>query len=269
MVLMVLNFGQRLLDLRGVAVGAADLVGGHRAHDLAGEEVDPGRAAGPGGAGGGDDHDVVRLDQALVQQGREREDGRGGVAAGGGDGAGGLDLLARAGEFGQAVGPAAGVRDVLAVELVPLILVAEAEVGRQVDDLRVRQLVREFGRLAVREGHEDELGVFERVGVGDVEVLAVVARVTGEVRVDRGDRLARAAAGRDRRDLQVGVAGQQAEQLSARVAAGPCDSDPYAHIASLLPEEVCTALHEYARWRCGRRVGSGGLRERPAGRGGG
>ncbi len=66
--------------------------------DLAGEQVGAERAARARGAGGGDDHDVVRLDQAAGrEQRREREDRRGGVAAGGGDGAGGLDLLPRAG----------------------------------------------------------------------------------------------------------------------------------------------------------------------------
>ena len=83
---------QRLLDLRGVPVGAADLVGGHGAHHLAGEQVGAERAARARGAGGGHDHDVVGLDEPGREQRREREDRRGGVAAGGGDRAGGLDL---------------------------------------------------------------------------------------------------------------------------------------------------------------------------------
>ncbi len=75
---------------------------------------------------------------------------------------------------------------------------------------------------------------------GRGEVLAVERGVTGEVRVDRGDRLARAAARGHRRDLQVGVPGEQAEEFPARVAAGARDSDPYAHAGASF------SLREYA-----------------------
>ena len=52
---------QRLLDLRRVPVRAADLVGGHRAHDLGRQQVAAdGERPAPGGAGGGHDHDVAR-----------------------------------------------------------------------------------------------------------------------------------------------------------------------------------------------------------------
>jgi hypothetical protein len=50
-----------------------------------------------------------------------------------------------------------------------------------------------------------------------------------EVGVDRGDRLARAGCGGDGRDLELGVPRQQAQQLPARVAAGPGDRYRYAH----------------------------------------
>ena len=73
-----------------------------------------------------------------------------------------------------------------------------------------------------------------------VKFLPSKARVTGEVRVDRGDWLARAAARGHRRDLQVGVPGEQAEEFAARVAAGARDSDPYAHA------DASFSLREYA-----------------------
>jgi N-acetyl-gamma-glutamyl-phosphate reductase len=47
---------------------AADLVSRHRPHDLGGQQVRPERAARARGTGGGDDHDVGRLDQASRQQ---------------------------------------------------------------------------------------------------------------------------------------------------------------------------------------------------------
>jgi hypothetical protein len=56
---------------------------------------------------------------------------------------------------------------------VPRRFVAEPEVGGQVDDARVRQPRRQGGRLAVRQGHEDQLGVAERFGRGLREVLAI------------------------------------------------------------------------------------------------
>src|SRR5579863_5782947 len=77
--------------------------------------------------------------------------------------------------------------------------------------------------------------------------------MAGEVRVDFRDRLAGAGRSGDRADLEVGVPGEQPQQLAARVAAGARHGDPYAHDpASSLPEEVCILLHEYATRRIGR-----------------
>jgi hypothetical protein len=97
--------------------------------------------------------------------------------------------------------------------------------------------------------------------VGGLEVAAVEGRVAGEVRVDFRDRLAGAARAGDRADLEVGVPGEQPQQLAARVAAGARHRDPYAHdSASSLPEEVCIPLHEYATREGGRGCPAGRYR---------
>ena len=89
---------------------AADPVGAHRAHDLGADQVDLGGLAGPGGAGGGDDHDVVALQQLVAEAGSEGQQGRGRVAAGDGDPGGAAEGIALAGQFREAVGPGSGVR---------------------------------------------------------------------------------------------------------------------------------------------------------------
>src|SRR5262245_15950975 len=97
---------QGLLDLGRMPVRPAHLVGGHGAHYLGREQRRRCRAAGAGGARGRDDHDVARLGQAGGEQRCERNDRRGGIAARGRDAARGADPGPRAGQFGQAVGPA-------------------------------------------------------------------------------------------------------------------------------------------------------------------
>src|SRR4029077_20401340 len=130
---------------------------------------------------------------------------RGGVAAGRGDRAGGLDGGPGAGQLGQAVRPAARVADVGSVEAMPGFLVTEPEVGRQVDDLCVGPLLSERGCLPVREGHAEQYGSGQRDVAGGLEAARVDGWVAGEVRVDFRDRLAGAACPGDRADLEVGV----------------------------------------------------------------
>jgi hypothetical protein len=62
---------------------------------------------------------------------------------------------------------------------------------------------------------------------------AVERLVADQVRVHRGDGLARARPGGDRADLQIRVAREQAQQLPARIAAGPSHRNPNTHAASL------------------------------------
>ena len=75
-----------LLDLGGVPVPAADAVGRHRAHHLRAEQVRLERPCpAPEVPRGGDDDDVVGLEQPGGEAGREREGDGGRVAAGDGD----------------------------------------------------------------------------------------------------------------------------------------------------------------------------------------
>src|SRR6202041_3947383 len=94
-------FGRKGLFYFGdVPVRAGHLIRRHRPHNLGGQQVRPGRAAGAGGAGGGHDHDVGRLNQAGRQQRGQGQDGRGGVAAGGGHPGRRLDGGPGGGQFG-------------------------------------------------------------------------------------------------------------------------------------------------------------------------
>src|ERR1700761_4005790 len=77
--------------------------------------------------------------------------------------------------------------------------------------------------------------------------------------MDRGDRGPGVGPRAEGADLQVGVAGQQAEQFAARVATGPCDRDSCAHVAfaswfggsapsslPMLSEKLCRVARNYA-----------------------
>jgi hypothetical protein len=67
---------------------------------------------------------------------------------------------------------------------VPGFFVAQPEIGREVDDPRPGEPLRQGGRLAVREGHEDQFRVAEDGRVGGLEVSPVEGRVSREVLVD-------------------------------------------------------------------------------------
>jgi hypothetical protein len=73
-----------------------------------------------------------------------------------GDPGGGPDLVAGAGQFGQAVGP--GARVLTAVEPLPGRFAAEPETGAQVDHLGLLGKLRgQRGRLPVRQRHEHQV----------------------------------------------------------------------------------------------------------------
>ena len=100
---------QALRDLGGVPVRAGDVVGPGRTDDLGAEQVDLGGPAGTRRAADGDDGDRG-LDEILGDGGQQGEQRGRRIAAGHGDPLGAAQRLAAAGQFGQAVGPAAGVR---------------------------------------------------------------------------------------------------------------------------------------------------------------
>ncbi len=94
-------------------------------------------------------------------------------------------------------------------------------VGAQVDhDRAVLQVGRDRTGLAVRQREEDDVGLGEGVGVGRDERAVAQG---GEVRVQRGDPRAGAAARRQRADREVGVAEQQAHELASGIAGGADD----------------------------------------------
>ena len=143
---------QALRDLRGVPVGAGDVVGARRPDDLRAEQVGLGGATGARGAADGDHRDGG-LDEVLGDRGQQRQQRRGRIAARHRDRRGAAQPLPCAGQLGQPVGPAAGVRR--AVELLPRGRVGEPEVRAAVDDQGVgAELFGQRGRMAVRQAQE-------------------------------------------------------------------------------------------------------------------
>ena len=140
-------------------------------------------ATGTGGAAGRDDDDVLRADDAAgATSGARARVMADGVAAGVRDPAARGDQLALTRELGQAVRPRAGVR--AAVVGLPGGGVARAG-SRRRGPRRGRpsgSCGDQRGRLAVRQGEEDEVGVGEQRRVGRVE--GPVGQ-RGEVRVQR------------------------------------------------------------------------------------
>ncbi len=179
------------------------------------------------------------------QQRGQGQDRGGGVAAGRGHLRRGADLLPRAGELGQAVGPV--TRVLAAVELGPGRGIGEPEPGAQVDDLGVRRkLGGQRGGLRVRQRHEHEVGPAQHGGIGRPERAV---REPDEVRVHGRDRNAGVRPGGQRPDLQIRVIGQEPEQLTPGVAAGACDSDPCAHgvLSSCVDLRRARAVHRSRR----------------------
>ena len=183
-----------------------------------------GRPAGARGPRGGDDDDVVGLDDTGCQTGGQGEARGGRVAPGDGDptsprevapvlGAVGLD------ELGHPVGPGAGEGGVVVV--VPVLLVVETEVGSAVDDDDlVGQLLRDGRRVAVGQSEEDDVVVGEHLGGRRLEhAVGKWLQVRREV-TEAGARIARC---REGTDLDLGMAEQEPSDLGPCVAAGSGD----------------------------------------------
>ncbi len=83
----------------------------------------------------------------------------------------------------------------------------------------------------MRQGDQEKVSVGENVRLGGGEDGAVEAGMAGQLRVRGGHRRAGVAVRGQRTDLEVGVAGQQAEQFAARVATGPRYRNPRTHLS--------------------------------------
>jgi hypothetical protein len=122
--------------------------------------------------------------------------------------------------------------------------VPQPEVRAQIDDLHGgRQRGRERGRLPVRQGEKDQVGVAQggRVGRSERDVEAGQLRMYGgQRRTDLG-----VPGGGDQ--VQLGVPGDQAQQLAAGVPAGTRDRDPNPHTDLRMTMQRTVSTHGTAR----------------------
>ena len=197
----------------------------------------------PGGAGGGNDHDVVGLEQFGGEPGRQRQQGRRRVAAGDGDPGGALEGFALAREFRQPVGPRSGVGG--AVELFPRRRILEAVVCAGVDHHGAfGKLRRNLGGRAVRERQEHD------VVTGKVFHRGVFEDAAGQpvqVRLEFAESGARIAVRSDGTDGHVRMAREQAQNFSSGVAAGPGDGNRNSH-----GQDLTAKVFIAARYLCTR-----------------
>ncbi len=165
------------------------------------------------------------VDQLGPQQRHQRQLRGGRIAAGIGDEAGALHLFAR--DLGQAIGR-------LALQFRGAVLVAipfgvgrgvgKAEIGRQIDDLQmIGQPGDDLLRGAVRQPAEHQVEIAP-VDLADRD--QVRQSLAGQMRKDRGDRLAGLTVGGQGADLGLRVIAQEAQELGPGIAAGPQYPDP-------------------------------------------
>ena len=116
---------------------------------------------------------------------------------------------------------------------VPLLVVGDGqpEVGAEVDHVTdgVDEIPRDRLRLAVGQAEEHEVEAGE-VGRGDLLVGQAVVG-DGQRRVEVADGGAGVGVGGDHGDLDLGVAGEEAQQLRARVPRSPDDCCSIRHAA--------------------------------------
>ena len=197
---------------------SARLVGRHRAHDLAAEQVGTQRPASARGPRGGDHDDVVDADQAGRGQRSEPDDRGSRVAAGSRDLGCVTDEGPDSRQFRQPGHPSA--RMVAVVVPCPGGRVGEPEVRAEVHDRRVAVDLGGHRRgLPGGEREEDEVGAGALDRAVRLEDQVREARMTGQVRVHVADRFARAAV-RGRRDqIKVWVPGDQPQQFAPGIPA--------------------------------------------------
>ena len=110
-------------------------------------------------------------------------------------------------------------------------LPGEPVVGAAVDDDDVlRQPSGHRPRLAVRQGEEDDVGARERLGrrLGEAQ-----AGERAQMRLDVAEQLPGVGVGGDGGHLEVGMRGQEPEQLASRVSARAGDGDGEGHDSTL------------------------------------
>ena len=122
-------------------------------------------------------------------------------------------------------------------------------VGTRVDDEGdIRQHLGVLRGLTVRQGEEDDVMAGEDLGR---RVLQGEVRERAQVRLMVDERLPGVGVRRDGADLDLGVSGEQAEDLAARIAGSAGDGDRDGHGFNLIVWEergrngdTCGALRE-------------------------
>ena len=185
----------------------------------------------PGDARRGVHDDAGGFSHAGGEQRSQRERGGGRVAAGRGDRSLGSDAVTE--QLGQTEHELREQLGSLVGYAVPALVVGggEPEVAAEVDE--VRDAAGEVGHQAlgftVGQGEEDQV---EAVEGRRVERIQGEARVGGgQRRVQLGDRDPGVGSRRCRDDVQVGVAGEEPQQLGAGVPGGPHHAGPIRHVA--------------------------------------
>lgn len=182
------------------------------------------RLARPGGAGGGGDH-RFGLDQARAVRGEEGERDGSRITAGHRDPPGALQRGAGAGQFGQAVGPGAGVGG--AVERLPVGGVPQPEVRAHVHDEHiVTEPLGDGGGLSVGQGEKDHVVPGEHIGGGR---LQNTVGQRPEVRLKGAEALAGVGVPGEGADLDAGVPQEQPEQFPTGVSTGSRHRCTYYH----------------------------------------
>ena len=169
--------------------------------------------------------------------------GGGRIAAGSGDALGTGELGAV--EFGKAVDEAAeqvGPRVRLAVPALILGGAVEPEVGAEVDERCAggEQIVGQPLGFAMGQSGENQIATVEQSRVPCLEGQVGISE--GEVRMDRGDRLAGARRAERHADLHRRMAGDKAHQFAADITGGAKDRDTNHALYMQLTAYLCNML---------------------------
>ena len=243
-----------LLDLRSMAVAAAQSIGTEAVAGLSQELVGGGTAAGAGVAALGVHDDGVLYHQALLQGGVQAQSGSGGIAAGVGDQALALGQIAL--DLGDAVDGLLGHLIVGVVQVVPLLphlRVTETDVSAEVDELLAagQDLLRNAAHGAGIHGGKDYVAVLHDLGDGLVvegqDLLIIEAHQRGMLILDPaagGEAVGQVG------DLGLGMVHHKAEQFTTGIAGsttdGKTDHDtipPFCYWPILLARDSIPAIY--------------------------
>ena len=221
------DVGDVLLDLGGVAVGAAQSIGAEAVAGLSQELVGGGTAAGAGVAALGVHDDGILHHQALLQHGVQAQGGGGGIAAGVGDQALALGQVPL--NLGDAVDGFLGHLIVGVIQVVPLLphlRVTEANVGAEVDELlagRQHFFCDAAHGARVHRG-EDHVAVLhdhvQSLVVQGQDLLVIETSQSGVLILDLA---AGSEAIGQMGDLGLGVVHHKAKQLTTGITCGTTD----------------------------------------------